>query len=285
MQLTVRLSQRLIVAALAIFLVGPPMALAQKPAPAKSPGNYKRIHQKALSQITGGNAAKAVAALQAVIRKHPDDAESYFMLTVALAQVGEVDEAVAAMQQAIKLGLPPGRFIAGPRDLLAPIHDSAAFKALAERYRSRPIHGPLVGSVTDSAATVWLRTAKEARVLLVAKGAGKSHYAEARSTAASDFTALAKITGLRPDTQYTYGLAISPGKNVLRNATWRFRTSPKPGAKTKFTLAFGGGAGYVPANERMWTTIGKLNPRLMLLLGDNTYSDAPKSPQMQKYCY
>jgi alkaline phosphatase D len=278
----------LVAAALAMaLLVSPSAALAQKKTAAarKRPNQYKRIHQQALKQITDGNAAKAVTALEGVIRKHPDDAESYFMLTVALAQVGKVDEAVAAMQQAIKLGLPPARFIAGPRDLLTPIHGSAAYKALAERSLSKPVHGPLVGSVTESGVTVWLRTAKEVDVVLAVHGAGKSHYAKAHSAAAGDYTAAVKISGLRPDTEYTYGLTISPSEDFLHNPAWRFRTSPKPGSKTKFTLAFGGGAGYVPEHERMWNTIGKFNPRLMLLLGDNTYSDAPKSPHMQKYCY
>lgn len=66
-----------------------------------------------------------------------------------------------------------------------------------------------------------------------------------------------------------------------------------PGAKVtlpenkpaKFTIAFGGGAGYDPRFERMWTTIGSFKPTALLMLGDNVYHDDPTSEAMQRYCY
>ena len=74
-------------------------------------------------------------------------------------------------------------------------------------------------------------------------------------------------------------------------ATWPWErtlpdTSLKQDAPTdRFTIAFGGGAGYVPENERMWTTIGKSEPRAVLLLGDNVYIDDPETPEMQRFHY
>lgn len=63
-------------------------------------------------------------------------------------------------------------------------------------------------------------------------------------------------------------------------------TSLKANAPSdKFSIAFGGGAGYVPENERMWDTIGAINPRALLLLGDNVYIDDPESPEMQRFHY
>ena len=53
----------------------------------------------------------------------------------------------------------------------------------------------------------------------------------------------------------------------------------------KFTIAFGGGAGYVPPNERMWNTIEAIDPRALLLLGDNVYIDDPETPEMQLFHY
>jgi len=52
-----------------------------------------------------------------------------------------------------------------------------------------------------------------------------------------------------------------------------------------FTIAFGGGSGYVPENERMWDTIGAIQPRALLLLGDNVYIDDPETPEMQRFHY
>ena len=63
-------------------------------------------------------------------------------------------------------------------------------------------------------------------------------------------------------------------------------TSLKKDAPTdQFTIAFGGGAGFVPENERMWNTIGAIEPRALLLLGDNVYIDDPETPEMQRFHY
>ena len=63
-------------------------------------------------------------------------------------------------------------------------------------------------------------------------------------------------------------------------------TSLKKGAPTdQFTIAFGGGAGYVVENEHMWDTVGAVDPRALLLLGDNVYIDDPETPEMQRFHY
>ena len=74
-------------------------------------------------------------------------------------------------------------------------------------------------------------------------------------------------------------------------ASWPFeRTLPSTSLKKsspsdQFTIAFGGGAGYVPENERMWDTIGAIDHRAVLLLGDNVYIDDPQTPEMQRFHY
>ena len=71
-----------------------------------------------------------------------------------------------------------------------------------------------------------------------------------------------------------------PWKRTLPNTALK-----KDAPSDKFTIAFGGGAGYVPAHERMWDTIGAIDPRALLLLGDNVYIDDPKTPEMQLFHY
>jgi len=74
-------------------------------------------------------------------------------------------------------------------------------------------------------------------------------------------------------------------------ATWPWeRTLPDTSLKkntptNRFTIAFGGGAGYVPEHERMWDTIGTIDPRALFLLGDNVYIDDPETPEMQRFHY
>jgi alkaline phosphatase D len=78
---------------------------------------------------------------------------------------------------------------------------------------------------------------------------------------------------------------VNPKNDARPGQIHKFHTLSQQGTKIKFRLAFGGGAGYVPFNERMWNTIGQTQPDVLLLLGDNVYSDNPKSPAMQHYCY
>ncbi|MEM7474572.1 MAG: alkaline phosphatase D family protein [Planctomycetota bacterium] len=79
---------------------------------------------------------------------------------------------------------------------------------------------------------------------------------------------------------WKYDAATWPWKRTLPN------TSLKEDVPTdQFTIAFGGGAGYVPEHEHMWDTIGAIEPRAVLLLGDNVYIDDPQTPEMQRFHY
>ena len=93
-------------------------------------------------------------------------------------------------------------------------------------------------------------------------------------------------------TQMLLDLALDkPNAWKFDAKTWPWeRTLPdtslkKDAPSDKFTIAFGGGAGYVPPHERMWDTIGAIDPRALLLLGDNVYIDDPKTPEMQLFHY
>ena len=98
---------------------------------------------------------------------------------------------------------------------------------------------------------------------------------------------------INPDhTQLLLDLARGkPGAWKYDAKTWPWdRTLPDTSLKKdaptdQFTIAFGGGAGFVPENERMWTTIGAIKPRALLLLGDNVYIDDPETPEMQRFHY
>ena len=70
-----------------------------------------------------------------------------------------------------------------------------------------------------------------------------------------------------------------PWVRTLPNTSLKQNTSSE-----KFTIAFGGGAGMSP-HERMWDTIGAIDPRALLLLGDNVYIDDPETPEMQLFHY
>ncbi|MCP4453575.1 MAG: alkaline phosphatase [Planctomycetes bacterium] len=108
--------------------------------------------------------------------------------------------------------------------------------------------------------------------------------ASSQTKKADDYTAVVEVTGLKPDTQYTYDVLLNDEPVTLRSAA-SLRTFPRPGSESEFALAFGGGAGYTPWFEHMWTTIAEARPLAMIALGDNVYIDTPDVPQTQRYCY
>lgn len=250
--------------------------------------NYKRVHQNALSQIESGKVDQGLKALRQHEQKFPGDGETSYMMAVGHAVKGNTKLMLKHAELALERGLPPGRLLAGPHTLLKPLQKTPLWKELlADQHliaRDFVIHGPMLGDIAPTRVKVWVRTAQADHDVTV-------HYAPTaspkalqsvkhRATGADDFTQVITLNGLKPDTQYIYFI----GK-VRDKPDGQFKTPPASGKGAKFTFAFGGGSGYVPPNERVWNTINNKNPDLLLLLGDNVYSDKPESTNMQRYCY
>jgi len=275
---------------------------ASKPKPDMSfrkEDQYKRVHQSALRFILRGELDKTEAFLDQYLAEHPDDAETLYMLGILHGQGDNIAKAEDFMKRALAAGLPEGRLIAGPREVMKPLRDTDLFERLIDKHRGRSfrriVHGPMVGNVTDTSASFWVRTADPSEVVVhvreilpvdqggLAPDGPRS--STAVTTADEDFTAVAEVTGLKPNTEYNYAISIDGEPAAFAMKRDRFRTFAPQGEASKFKIAFGGGAGYVPENERMWDTIGSSDPRAILLLGDNVYIDDPESVVMQQYTY
>ena len=123
---------------------------ASKPKPDltfKKEGQYKRVHQASLRLILRGELDKTEAFLNEYLEKHPEDAESYYMLGILHGQRGNLEKAEQLMMQALKVGLPEGRLLAGPREMFKPFQKAPWYTALHAKYADRLVHGPLVGNV------------------------------------------------------------------------------------------------------------------------------------------
>jgi alkaline phosphatase D len=184
--------------------------------------------------------------------------------------------------------MPFERLVAGPRDVLAPLYETDDFGGWQQKYKPGSlIHGPMVGSVTDSGASFWIRTAQESKFAVrVYPMDGDFPLAISRlamTTIANDLTGVAVVEGLEPGTRYRYAIEIDSSLYVMDKPT--FRTSPKQHSAAEFSVGFGGGAGYVPEWEYMWDTISKADPHAFLMLGDNVYIDDPEHDLTMKYCY
>ncbi len=264
------------------------LALAQKEKKRPIAGQYKRLHQRALKQILAGDFAAAGKSLKDYLQRDPADGESHYMLAEGYVRAGDMEAAVKAMQQAIKVGLPAGRFAAGADSVfLDGLSAEEEFQRIVDQFGHVPVHGPMLGCVTDKTAKIWVRTAQPASVAVNYAPANRSNENQQTETVysktESDHTAIVTLANLESETTYIYSLEIngqrSPGHSFY------LRTGAPVGAPARFKIAFGGGAGYVPPNERVWTTIAQQEPDAVFLLGDNVYSDDPTTPEMQRYCY
>ena len=248
---------------------------------------YKRIHQKALDLIRTGKAQTAVKFLAVVEEKLPRDVETQYMLAVAQCTLGQADAAEASVAKALKLGLPVGRIIGGSHNGLDAIRKRPLIQRLLKQHGKKPVHGPMVGSLSGTRATVWLRTADNATVQVEADtvpptpGGKVSAVVQARRE--HDFVAKAVLKGLKPETKYTYTVTIDGQENQA--ARQQFKTFNKSGEPGKFRLAFGGGAGFVPQHEYVWNTIAATRPDALFQLGDNVYIDNTNVMDMHHYCY
>lgn len=249
---------------------------------------YKKTHRDMVTAMARGRPEEALDAARRFFDENPGDLETLYVKALALSQLGKTDEAMDVMKTAVDAGLPFGRFLAGPRALLAPLHDTEAFGAYARAQGVELVHGPMVGTILPWGARFWVRTASEIDVAVRVSTSQDMDDAAlsrpVRPLRTADYTVVVEVSGLQADTLYFYDLSMGE-RHYAPDPLPSFRTAPERGAKSAFTIAFGGGAGYTPENERMWTTILSRAPRAFLFLGDNVYIDRPDVADTQRYCY
>ena len=202
---------------------------------------YKKIARDAISLVVDGQLDEAINKLENYLGRHPNDLESLYGLTVAYSQKRNINKAFAYMKQALDGGLPFGRFLAGPKDLLKPLTDSPEFQKFSKKTDIPLLHGPMLGCVTDTTAKFWFRMAKEVPLqIIVSASENMSSTVNSnivKTSSKNDFTAVATVSDLKPDTKYYYKLIINSN---LQPDQWSFKTFPAKNCKAKFQIGFGG---------------------------------------------
>lgn len=243
--------------------------------------------RNAMQQVARGNADGVAKAFE----KPKVDAgseETDMVHILLLLSEGKVDEALQRCRDSLAAGLNPARLWAGSGELLATLRKHPDFLELPGVAEVEPIiHGPMLGNVTDRGASIWVRTREPMSLQAVTvdpEGTIRRTDAMA-STAESDHTLRIDLEGMLPDQVYEVFLVAEGDEpeKALRRVT--IRTAPPAGKPATFTVAFGGGAGFVPEYHRMWDTIRSFEPDALLMLGDNVYIDDPEHPLTQHYCY
>ncbi|MDZ7721788.1 MAG: hypothetical protein U5R06_02920 [candidate division KSB1 bacterium] len=237
---------------------------------------YKRQGQRQLLEILDGHFDNAIRICKNTLDVQPHDLESCFNLSIAFSQKSEIDSALYYMKLALHNGLPFTRYLAGPKDLLQPIYETDYFKNLKKEKDIKLIHGPMKGAVTTTSARIWLRTADESEVEIVVSKNNRDVIGafSGNTEAVNDYSVEIPVTGLEPDTEYTFQISID-GKQTAKN--YSLKTYPES-YKDKIAIGFGGGAGYTDKHERIWDTLASYSLDAFLMLGDNVYVDLPEMP-------
>jgi len=170
---------------------------------------------------------------------------------------------------------------------LPSLQENARFLELINKHDLKLFGGPMVGSVTESSARIWLRTSRPSTVQVRYREAGKDgpwkSTAEVRTDPATDYTTTIGLQDLSSWTSYTYEVLVNGEVDKVAQRT--FKTNPTVQQRVNFSVGFGGGARYIDEKERIWSTIARENPHAFLFLGDNIYIDEPKWRNKQRVMY
>lgn len=243
--------------------------------------NRKVGVSKYLIEINSGNPKVAIEQAN----KQGIDAEACFVKALAYAQMGNADSAMSSVKKSLSWGLSIDRY-QGPQEMLVPLNHLRKFRKIIRKKGKAIVHGPMLGFTTSKTAKFWLRTFQGSKVQLVlseTKDFDSEIFSEEKQTQEhSEFTAKIDVKGLSANTSYFYKILID-GK--LQKNIYEFTTQPVEMEPSEISIAFGGGAAYIPWHAYMWNTIDSHELNAMLLLGDNVYIDYPEHPEIQRYCY
>jgi alkaline phosphatase D len=144
----------------------------------------------------------------------------------------------------------------------------------------RVMQGPMVGTVTEHEARIWLRMSGEYQVVIEYGTDFELTSATASeamvSKKANDYTLVLTLSGLEPATEYFYRIVVDgEGDKYLKEyPAFRFETAPPMGSAADFRVAFGSCPKFQDDRvQPIWPVISEFEPDLFLWIGDNIYGD------------
>ena len=239
--------------------------------------------RNAVRELAQGKYDAALKTLEKEKRNNSgvDQAEKHFVRSLSASLQKDGATALKEAKLAVKNGAKIGRFIAGPKEAFASLRKADGYARWVASFRLDLVHGPMIGSVSSDSAAVWIRTSDPMEAMVTVEGLRDPRTVTVKTQSKTGNTAVAHFNGLMPKTEYEVLVRI--GDRVVGHGS--FRTAAKNGESGKLTMVLGGGAGFTPKYERMWSTIAKHQPNALFLLGDNVYIDDPTHPLTHHYIY
>ena len=161
-----------------------------------------------------------------------------------------------------------------PKATFADLAGNSEFHRVCTQLRITHLGGPMLGAISSTGARVWLRTVQPAAVeVIVMHEDREQRFGPVSSTLASDLTAIVSVSGLQPQTRYSYRVEVD-GQRIPLPKHAAIITAPTPTYQGKMRIAFGScfhrwGLG----NQAQVNTIRQREPTAMLLIGDIAVQD------------
>ncbi len=166
------------------------------------PRDYRHIHIKKARAATRGKFEPIVPMCTKMLKEYPQDGESLFFLGLAQAQLGNHKEAHKTIARSMSVGLPPGRFLVGPRNWVSKIRKAPEYSEFRKKHGSGLIHGPMLGDITPTSAKFWMRTAYSKTIEVRVTKGDKTYIGKGKTSETTDFVPKITVDGLTLNTTY-----------------------------------------------------------------------------------
>ena len=127
--------------------------------------------------------------------------------------------------------------------------------------------GPMLGCISETGASVWIRTLKPAAVTVEANG---KVFGPVQSAEESDLTAIVRVDGLKPDTESGYRVLID-GQPIRTKGHTMIRTVTEKPAVTR--IAWGSCWHRWGLGHPQMGLVRSRKPSALLMIGDNAVQD------------
>ncbi|VGO22124.1 alkaline phosphatase D family protein [Pontiella sulfatireligans] len=166
---------------------------------------------------------------------------------------------------------------ADPQASFADLLSHSPFQALCAEAGLSLLGGPMLGNISETGASVWVRTLRPAQVSVRVGGQTLGPVA---SSATTDLTAVVAVSGLKPGTENRYQILID-GNPVASIGAQCIRTVPEQHPNSR--IAFGScwhrwGLGHAHLD-----TIRARKPLAMLMIGDVAVQDRLGHAGLQRH--
>jgi alkaline phosphatase D len=156
------------------------------------------------------------------------------------------------------------------------------FQALCKSAEITHLGGPILGNISSTGVSVWIRTIKPSMVSIVVEIDGHSKiFGPVASTEKSDLSVVIPVTGLKPGKELPYQVIID-GQTAKIDSNAMIRTVPSGTEDVR--IAFGScwhrwGLG----NPQMSSLIQNRKPSALLMIGDIAVQDRKDHTGLHRY--